>query len=88
MEQGATFRFAKPKYPTQNPDYRIIKRNRSRFTYYYFYIRDKIFGPMSIRVGSYLPFQKTCYPNGHNFIELELLCAGIHYRKEDNAFVS
>jgi len=88
MEQGTTFRSVKPKYPTQNPDYRIIKRNRSRFTYYYFYIRDQILGPMSIRVGSYLPFQTTCYLNGHNFIEQELLRAGIQYRKDDNAFVS
>lgn len=88
MEQGSTFRSVKPIYPTQNPDYRIIKRTRSRFTYYYFYIRDEILGPMCIRVGSYLPFQTTSFLNGHNFIEQELLRSGIQYRKNDNAFVS
>jgi len=88
MEQGNTFRSVKPKYPTDDPNYRIIKRNRSLFTHYYFYIRDEVLGPMLIRVGSYLPFQTTCYLNGHSFIERELSCAGIQYKKNDNAFVS
>ena len=88
MEQGSTFRCAKPKYPTNDPNYRIIKRNRSRFTHYYFYIRDEVLGPMSIRVGSYLPFQTTYYLNGHGFIQRELSRAGIQFRKNDNAFVS
>lgn len=88
MEQGITFRSVKPKYPTQNSNYQIIKRTRNRFTYYYFYIRDEVLGPMCIRVGTYLPFQITCFLNGHNFIEQELSRLGIHYRKNDNAFVS
>ena len=78
MEQGATFRSVTPKYPTDDPNYRIIKRNRSRFTHYYFYIRDEVLGAMLIRVGSYLPFQTTSYLNGHNFIERELIRTGIH----------
>jgi hypothetical protein len=88
MEQGSTFRSVNPKYPTDDPNYRIIKRNRSRFTHYYFYIRDEVLGPMLIRVGSYLPFQTTCYLNGHSFIERELSRDGITYKKNDNAFVS
>jgi hypothetical protein len=88
MEQGSTFRSVRPKYPTTDPNHRIIKKTRSRFTHYYFYIRDAVAGPMLIRVGSYLPFQITCYLNGHNFLEQELLKAGIRYKKNDNAFVS
>jgi hypothetical protein len=88
MEQGSTFRSAEPKYPTKDRNYRLIKRTRSRFTHYYFFIRDEILGPVSIRVASYLPFQTTCYLNGHSFIEQELLRSGIPYRKDDNAFVS
>lgn len=88
MEQGATFRSVTPKYPSEDPNYRIIKRNRSRFTHYYFYIRDEVLGAMLIRVGSYLPFQTTSYLNGHNFIERELIRTGILYKKNDNAFVS
>lgn len=88
MEQGSTFRSAIPKYPTNDPNYRLIKRTRSRFTHYYFFIHDEVLGPMSIRVASYLPFQTTCYLNGHNFIERELSRSGIRHRKDDNAFVS
>lgn len=88
MEQGPTFRSAKPKYETPDPNYRILKTSRSRFTHYYFYIRDERLGPMIIRVGSFLPFQATYWLNGHNFIERELLRAGIAFRKDDNAFIA
>ena len=55
-----------PKYPTKDPNYRILGRQRSRFTHYYFYIRDETFGPMVMRVASFLPFQTTYYLNGHS----------------------
>jgi hypothetical protein len=50
MEQGPTFRCSIPKFPTQDPNPRILKRQRSRFTHYYFYLRDKTLGPMVMRV--------------------------------------
>src|SRR6059036_31216 len=37
MEPGSTFRSSAPKYPTTDPHYRILARQRSRFTHYYFY---------------------------------------------------
>lgn len=88
MEQGSTFRSATPKYPTGDLNYRIIQKSRSRFTHYYFYIRDEVLGAMLIRVGSYLPFQTTSYLNGHNFIERELSRCDVSFKKNDNAFVS
>ena len=50
-----------PKYPTKDVNYRIVARQRSRFTHYYFYIRDETLGPMVMRVASFLPFQTTYY---------------------------
>jgi hypothetical protein len=44
MEQGQTFRSTVPRFPTADPDYRILARQRSRFTHYYFYIRDEVLG--------------------------------------------
>jgi len=88
MEQGNTFRAVKPKFQTKDPNYRIIKKSRSRFTHYYFYILDEKLGPLSIRVASFLPFPVTCYLNGHNFIERELTRMGMPFKKKDNAFVS
>src|SRR5208283_1634234 len=65
-----------------------LARQRSRFTHYYFYIRDEALGPMALRVASFLPFQTTYYLNGHSFIEQELKRAGIGFRKDDNAFLA
>ena len=88
MEQGSTFRSTPPKYPTADPAYRILARQRSRFTHYYFYLRDEVLGPMVMRVASFFPFQTTYYLNGHNFIEQELNRQGVSFRKNDNAFLS
>src|SRR6201989_949918 len=88
MEQGPTFRVTVPKYPTKDPNHRILARQRSRFTHYYFYIRDEVLGPMVMRVASFFPFQTTYYLNGHSFIEQELKRAQIGFRKNDNAFLA
>src|SRR5256714_2294905 len=88
MEQGPSFRVSVPKYATKDPNYRILARQRSRFTHYYFYIRDKTLGPMVMRVASFFPFQTTYYLNGHSFIEQELKRAQIGFRKTDNAFLA
>jgi hypothetical protein len=87
MEVGSNFRVAMPKYPTADPDYRIVAKQRSRYTHYYFYIRDPVLGPIALRVGSFLPFSITYYLNGHHFIEQQLRRAGIQFRKDDNAFL-
>jgi len=87
MEQGPTFRSCPPKYPTNDPDYRILKRHWSRYTHYYFYIRDEVLGPMIMCVGSFLPFSTRYWINGHSFIAGELQRQGIGFRKDDNAFL-
>jgi hypothetical protein len=43
MEQGPTFRCTVPKYPTRDPNYRILAPQRSRFTHYYFYYWLRVF---------------------------------------------
>ena len=88
MEQGRTFRISLPKYPTQDPNYRILAHQMSRFTHYYFYIRDEVLGPIVIRVASFFPFHATYWLNGHSFIERELTRGGIGFRKDDNAFLA
>ena len=88
MEVGSTFRIAVPKYPTRDPNYRIIAKTRSRFTHYYFYIHDQVLGPIVMRVGSFVPFQATYYLNGHSFIEHQLKAANVDFRKHDNAFLA
>jgi hypothetical protein len=61
MEMSRTFYSLPPKYPTDDPDYRIIRSRRSRHLHYYFYIRDPALGPLAMCVSTYLPFQSTYY---------------------------
>ena len=88
MEQGRTFRITIPKYPTEDPNYRILAHQRSRFTHYYFYIHDEVLGPILLRVASFFPFHATYWLNGHSFIEQELKRVHIGFRKNDNAFLA
>jgi hypothetical protein len=87
-EQGATFCVSVPKYPSKDPNYRILAPQRSRFTHYYFYIRDEVLGPIVMRVASFFPFQTSYYLNGDSFIEQELKRAQIGFQKIDNAFLA
>jgi len=87
LEQGPKFGIRVPKYPTDDPHYRIVTRQRSRYTHYYFYIRDAVLGPIVMCVGSFLPFQTTYYLNGHHIIAGELQRRGVRFRKDDNAFL-
>jgi hypothetical protein len=88
MELGRTFRISVPKYPTQDPNYRILAHQRSRFTHYYFYVRDEVLGPIILRVASFFPFHATYWLNGHSFIEQELNRKQIAFDKNDNAFLA
>jgi hypothetical protein len=69
-----------PKFPTKDPNHRILARQKSRFTHDYFYIRDEVLGPMVMRVATFFPFQTTYYLNGHSFIEQELNRAKVGFR--------
>ncbi|MEP7304820.1 MAG: hypothetical protein ABJA98_04810 [Acidobacteriota bacterium] len=87
LEQGPKFGIRLPKYPTDDPAYRIVSRQRSRYTHYYFYIRDEVLGPFVLCVGSFLPFQTTYYLNGHHIIAGDLTRRGVRFRTDDNAFL-
>ena len=88
MEQGRTFRISVPKFPAKDPNHRILAHQTSRFTHYYFYIRDAVLGPIIVRVASFFPFPATYWLNGHSFIEQELKRKQIGFRKNDNAFLA
>jgi hypothetical protein len=87
MEQGSCFKSMTPKYPTDDPDYRIIRRDKRLYTHLYFYVRDEVLGPMAMCMGTYLPFLIFYYVNGHHYIENELKREKVAYRKDDNAFL-
>lgn len=90
MEQGRTFVSYTPRLPPKSGDtaYRFIKSCRKQFLHDYFYVLDPVMGPMSLRVATYLPFNVTCYLNGHAFVAQELRREGVRFRQEDNAFLA
>jgi hypothetical protein len=87
-EAGWTFRLRPPKFPTADPNYQIVSKQRSFYTHYYFYILDPVAGPLVLRVGSFLPFALTAYLNGHSFLERALSAHKVKFVKQDNRFVS
>lgn len=88
MEQGPSFRIVKPKFPVEDPSWRKIAPQRSRYTHLYFYLIDEVLGPLAMRIGAYLPFYATYYLNGHDMIAPMLEAEGVPFRMKDNAFVS
>jgi len=72
MEMGSTFRSQPPKFRTDDPSYRIVRRVPSHLPHYYFYVRDPVIGPLAMCVGAYLSFQRTNY-----LIEIELRRQGV-----------
>ena len=42
---------------------------------------------MSLRIGTFLPFNLAVFLNGHAFLAQELSRAGVGFRKDDNAFL-
>jgi len=86
-EQGNTFRSSPSSFPDCRPEDRLLRRRRSCFTHYYFYLRDEALGPMVVQVASYLPFPMTFYLNGHSFIAQQLRPAGVACRQKQNAFL-
>jgi hypothetical protein len=89
-ESGRTFVSYTPRYPPSggDPGYRLLHPARKRFLHYYFYLLDPILGPMSLRVGTFLPFTLAVFLNGHSFLAKELTRLGVGFRKDDNAFLA
>src|SRR5215213_8535797 len=89
-ESGRTFVSYTPRYPPSggDPGYRLLRPARKRFLHSYFYRLDPVLGPMSLRVGTFLPFTLAVFLNGHAFLAQELTRLGIGFRKDDNALLA
>ncbi|MBV8455216.1 MAG: hypothetical protein JO122_01210 [Acetobacteraceae bacterium] len=56
--------------------------------HYYFYLDHTVFGPMHVRLQTWLPFQIKVVLNGRDWLARQLDAAGIGYLKKDNTFVA
>jgi hypothetical protein len=53
---------------------------------YYFYLQDRDFGRMFLRICPYFPFNARVCLNGHEWLACRLRQAGIHFQQCGNAF--
>jgi len=53
----------------------------------YYYLLDRDFGLMHVKVQTWFPFTVQVYVNGHEWLARKLSRQGIDFRKVDNAFV-
>jgi len=60
MEIRTSFRSTMLEYPTADPGYRILSRQRSRYAHYCFYIRNPA-GPIALCVGFSSPFRSATF---------------------------
>jgi hypothetical protein len=54
----------------------------------YFYLDHPIYGPMHVRVQTWVPFQVKVVLNGRDWLARQLDDAGIGYLKKDNTFIA
>jgi hypothetical protein len=74
-------------YPTQTGGNRIEVYPRF-VDQYYFYLRDRDFGKMFLRICPYFPFNARVCLNGHEWLAQQLKREGITFRQAGNAFLS
>jgi hypothetical protein len=71
-----------------DPIYRAITRKDGYVDFYYFYIIDKYWGPISLKFSSHAPFNVTVFLNGNRWLAREAQRKGLEIRTLDNSIVS
>jgi hypothetical protein len=48
-------------------EYPILHKYRSRYRFYYFYLRGEVLGAVIVRIGRFIPFEGSYLLNGHSY---------------------
>jgi hypothetical protein len=80
LESSPTFKMV----PGENRP-RLINASRPCLCLYY-YIMDRQFGLMHIRIQTWLPFTVQIYLNGHEWLARKMTRHGLNYEQADNCF--
>jgi hypothetical protein len=81
METCRTFRVG---YGDGRP---VVKTDLRRSLVLYYYLMDREFGLMHVKIQTWCPFTVQVYVNGHEWLARKLQEEKIAFRKVDNAFV-
>ena len=86
QERAMSFKGSKRKSPEGFVDF-DFSRQPVYVNQFYFYLRDKEWGPAFIKVCSYLPFAIKLCLNGHEWAKQQLRHEGIAFESLDNGFL-
>lgn len=81
LENCRTFRV---RYGERGPE---LGTDVRRCLVLYYYLMDREFGLLHVKVQTWLPFTVQVYVNGHEWLARKLSAQGSAFRKVDNAFV-
>lgn len=87
QEKEWSFRGQKIQRPSGGVDFEF-PRHRVFVNQYYFYLQDLQWGPLFLKIGSYLPFPVKLCLNGHEWAKRQLLAQGMAFEALDNGFLS
>lgn len=86
QEKTKTFRTHKGHGPQTRDRAAQLYRSTAMVNHYYFYGRDRDFGPFFIKFSSYFPYTAKLCLNGHEYAKQQLAQAGIGFEPLDNGF--
>jgi len=87
QEKASVFRTEKRR-DAQGKTYPWIIRSTAMVNHYYFYILDRDFGPIFIKVCSYFPYAAKLCLNGHEWLKRQLTQREIPFEPLDNGIRS
>jgi hypothetical protein len=88
QEKAGVFRAEKRRNADDGSTYPRIDRSTTPVNHYYFYILDRDFGPLLIKVCSCFPYAIKVRLNGHEWLTRQLTQRGIAYEPLDNGIRS
>jgi hypothetical protein len=88
QEKAHVFRTEKRRNADDGSTYPWIIRSTIPVNHYYFYLRDRDFGPLFIKFCSYFPYAVKVCLNGHEWLKRQLSQRGIPYQPLDNGIRS
>jgi hypothetical protein len=88
QEKAAVFRTVKRRCAETGRTYPWLIKSTAMVNHYYFYCRDKDFGPFFIKFCSYFPYNARLCLNGHEYAKRHLAQQGIGFEALDNGVLA
>lgn len=88
QEKTRVVRTEKRRNPETGATYPWLVMSTAMVNQYYFYCKDRDFGPFFIKFGSYFPYNGKLLINGHEYVKRQLEKRGIPFEPLDNGIQS